>query len=215
MEEANAPAAPAEGETAPKKIETKFPQFPKPYPPEFEAYALLLVLIRLVDKKQSEKEAATVLVPWLKSFNRRTLDFFTNRAYFYMSMAYERSGELEHIRSELLGAYRTACLRHDMMGQATLMNLVLRNYLAYNLYEQALKFVRKTEFPESRPNAQYARYLYYIGQIKAVQLEYSDSHAKLMQAIRKAPQNAAGLGFKLSAYKLAIIVELLTGGVPD
>lgn len=216
MEEANAPAAPADGEAAPKKIETKFPQFPKPYPPEFEAYALLLVLIRLVDKKQREKEAAMILVPWLKTFNRRTLDFFTNRAYFYMSMAYERSGELEQIRAELLAAYRTACLRHDAMGQATLMNLVIRNYLTYNLYEQALKFVKKTEFPESRPNAQYARYLYYIGQIKAVQLEYSDSHAKLMQAIRKAPQNPkVGLGFKLSAYKLAIIVELLTGGVPD
>merc|ERR1719408_928927 len=37
-----------------------------------------------------------------------------------------------------------------------------------------------------------------------------------MQAIRKAPQNPkVALGFKLSAYKLAIIVELLTGGVPD
>merc|ERR1719321_1775074 len=216
MEEANAPAAPAEGEAAPKKIETKFPQFPKPYPPEFEAYAFLLVLIRLVDKKQREKEAANIFVPWLKTFNRRTLDFFTNRAYFYMSMAYERSGELEQIRAELLAAYRTACLRHDVMGQATLLNLILRNYLAYNLYEQALKFVKKTEFPESRPNSQYARYLFYIGQIKAVQLEYSDSHSKLMQAIRKAPTNsAAALGFKLSAYKLAIIVELLTGGVPD
>jgi len=213
-----APAPTKEGEPVveKKKIETKFPQFPKPYPPEMEAYALLLVLIRLIDKRQREKEAVNILLPWLKSFNRRTLDFFTNRAYFYMSMAYERSGELEHIRSELLGAYRTACLRHDMMGQATLMNLVLRNYLAYNLYEQALKFVKKTEFPESRPNSQYARYLYYIGQIKAVQLEYSDSLSKLMQAIRKAPQSTnVALGFKLAAYKLAVIVELLTGGVPD
>lgn len=130
-------------------------------------------------------------------------------------MAYERSGGLEQIRAELLAAYRTACLRHDVMGQATLLNMVLRNYLAYNLYEQALKFVQKTTFPESRPNSQYARYLFYIGQIKAVQLEYSDSHSKLMQAIRKAPQSSAGLGFKLSAYKLAIIVELLMGGVPD
>jgi 26S proteasome regulatory subunit N3 len=92
---------------------------------------------------------------------------------------------------------------------------VLRNYLSKNLYEQALLFVQKTKFPESRPNAQYARYLFYIGQIKAVQLEYSESHSKLMQAIRKAPQSSAGLGFKLSAYKLAIIVELLMGGVPD
>jgi len=217
MEDAK-PAEPLkEGEVAveKKKIETKFPQFQKPYPPEFEAYALLLVLLKLVDKKTKEKEAVTLMVPWLKTFNRRTLDFFTTRTYFYMSMAYERSNELEQIRAEIISAYRTACLRHDVMGQATLLNLVLRNYLAYNLYEQALKFQQKTTFPESRPNSQYARYLFYIGQIKAVQLEYSDSHSKLMQAIRKAPQSSAGLGFKLSAYKLAIIVELLTGGVPD
>jgi 26S proteasome regulatory subunit N3 len=214
------PAEPAkEGEPVEekKKIETKFPTFQKPYPPEFEAYALLLVLLRLTDKKEmaKAKDAATAVVTWLKTFNRRTLDFFITRAYFYMSLAYERSGELDQIRAELLAAYRTACLQHNTMGQATLLNLVLRNYLAYNLYEQALKFVQKTNFPESRPNSQYARYLFYIGQIKAVQLEYSDSHSKLMQAIRKAPQSSAGLGFKLSAYKLAIIVELLTGGVPD
>jgi len=212
--------APKEGEPAPeekKKIPTKFPSFPKPYPPEFEAYALLLVVIRLIDKRENAKakEAVNAYVPWLKTFNRRTLDFFTNRGYFYMSMAYERQGELEQLRAELLAAYRTACLRHDVMGQATLLNLILRNYLQYSLFDQALKFVQKTTFPESRPNSQYARYLFYIGQIKAVQLEYSDSHSKLMQAIRKAPQSSAGLGFKLSAYKLAIIVELLMGGVPD
>jgi 26S proteasome regulatory subunit N3 len=79
-----------------------------------------------------------------------------------------------------------------------------------------LKLVQKTNFPESRPSAQYARYLLYIGQIKAVQLEYSDSHSKLMQAIRKSPQSPkVALGFKLCAHKLAIIVELLMGGVPD
>jgi len=33
-------------------------------------------------------------------------------------------------------------------------------------------------------------------QIKAVQLEYSDAHSKLMQAIRKAPQSGeTALGF--------------------
>merc|ERR1712032_77695 len=87
---------------------------------------------------------------------------------------------------------------------------------SYNLYEQALKLVQKTYFPESRPNAQYARYLLYIGQIKAVQLEYSEAHSKLMQAIRKAPQSpSVALGFKLSATKLATVVELLMGGIPD
>lgn len=217
MEEVAPPPKEGEPVVEKKKIETKFPQFPKPYPPEFEAYALLLVLIRLTDKKEKEKakNAATTLVSWLKTFNRRSMDIFATRAYFYMSLAYERLNEIEELRAELLAAYRTACLRHDVMGQATLLNLVLRNYLSKNLYEQAYNFCTKTKFPEARPNAQYARYLFYIGQIKAVQLEYSESHSKLMQAIRKAPQSSAGLGFKLSAYKLAIIVELLIGDVPD
>mmetsp|Transcript_6087 Transcript_6087/g.15602 ORF Transcript_6087/g.15602 Transcript_6087/m.15602 type:complete len:503 (-) Transcript_6087:118-1626(-) len=198
--------------------EIKFPQLPKPYPPEVEAFSVLLLLVWLLDKKEKDKalEVAGALMPWLKSFNRRTLDFFTARAYFYLSLAYERVGRLSELRSELLAAYRTACLRHDSIGQALLLNLLLRNYLAYNLYDQALKLVQKTNFPESRPNAQYARYLFYIGQIKAVYLQYSDSHSKLMQAIRKAPQAPkVALGFKLSAHKLAIIVELLMGGVPE
>jgi len=202
-----------------EKTEVKFPQLPKPYPPEMEAFSALLLLILLIDKKEMKDSAfklASSMVPWLKTFNRVTLNIFAARAYFYLSLAYERQGQLSELRPELLAAYRTACLRHDAMGQATLLNLLLRNYLAYNLYEQALKLVQKTNFPESRPNSQYARYLLYIGQIKAVQLEYSDSHSKLMQAIRKAPQapNVA-LGFKLSATKLAIIVELLMGGIPE
>jgi 26S proteasome regulatory subunit N3 len=36
-----------------------------------------------------------------------------------------------------------------------------------------------------------------------------------MQAIRKAPQESTGLGFKLSAIKAGIIVELLMGEIPD
>lgn len=178
----------------------------------------LLVLVWLIDRKQVDQpvECSTALIAWLKSMNRRTLDVFLARAYFDFSHAYELKGRLPDVRAENLAAYRTACLRHDVLTQATLLNLLLRDYLACNLYEQALKLVSKTTFPESRPNSQYARYLYYIGQIKAVQLEYSDAHSKLMQAIRKAPQGSnVALGFKLGAYKLAIIVELLMGGIPD
>mmetsp|Transcript_14528 Transcript_14528/g.45670 ORF Transcript_14528/g.45670 Transcript_14528/m.45670 type:complete len:513 (+) Transcript_14528:48-1586(+) len=202
-----------------EKTEVKFPQLPKPYPPEMEAFAVLLLLVGLCDKKDNKAKAlecATALVDSLKPYNRRTLDVFNARAFFYFSLTSEREGRLADIRPQLLAAYRTACLRRDSIGQATLLNLLLRNYLAYNLYDQALKLVQKTSFPESRPNAQYARYLLYIGQIKAVQLEYSDSHSKLMQAIRKAPQTASvALGFKLAATKLAVIVELLMGGIPD
>merc|ERR1719217_1969296 len=200
-----------------EKWELKLPTLTKPDPPEACAFVSLLVLMWLSDRKQPDQvmECVTALVEWIKNFNRRTMDLFLAKVYFYFSHAHELKGRLSDVRTENLAAYRTACLRRDVMTQATLLNLLLRDYLACNLYEQALKLVSKTTFPESRPNAQYARYLYYIGQIRAVQLEYSDAHSKLMQAIRKAPQSSAGLGFKLSAYKLAIIVELLTGGVPD
>jgi 26S proteasome regulatory subunit N3 len=43
---------------------------------------------------------------------------------------------LLHMRSTLMAAHCTAGLRHDAVGQETLLNLLLRNYLAYNLYDQ-------------------------------------------------------------------------------
>jgi 26S proteasome regulatory subunit N3 len=55
------------------------------------------------------------------------------------------------------------------------MNIILRSYLHENLYEQARNFIVKTTFPEQASNNQYARYLYYLGRIKAVQLEYSEA----------------------------------------
>src|SRR2546429_6265237 len=47
--------------------------------------------------------------------------------------------------------------------QATLLNLLLRNYFYYNLYDQADKLVSKTTFPETAGNNQQARYMYYLG----------------------------------------------------
>ena len=40
------------------------------------------------------------------------------------------------LRSQLLGLHRTAVLQHDEYGQETLLNLLMRNYLHYNLYDQ-------------------------------------------------------------------------------
>lgn len=59
---------------------------------------------------------------------------------------------------------RTATLRRDADGQATLLNLLLRNYLQYNLYDQAEKLVSKSVFPELANNNEWARYLYYTGE---------------------------------------------------
>lgn len=63
---------------------------------------------------------------------------------------------------------RTATLRHDADGQATLLNLLLRNYLHYSLYDQAEKLVSKSVFPEQANNNEWARYLYYTGEVQRV-----------------------------------------------
>ena len=73
----------------------------------------------------------------LAGWNRRTLDVLAARVYSYLSLAHERCGSLATIRSALLGAHRTAVLRHDDVGAETLLNLLLRNYLHYSLYDQA------------------------------------------------------------------------------
>lgn len=96
--------------------------------------------------------------------------------------------------SVLHARLRTATLRHDEEGQAVLLNLLLRNYLHYNLFDQADKFIAKSKFPETASNNEGARYLYYTGRIKAIQLEYSEAYTCLLQAIRKAPQDSA-VGF--------------------
>jgi 26S proteasome regulatory subunit N3 len=58
---------------------------------------------------------------------------------------------------------RTATLRNDFEGQACLLNLLLRNYLHHNLYDQADKLVSKSTFPESVSNNEWARFMFYIG----------------------------------------------------
>jgi hypothetical protein len=63
----------------------------------------------------------------------------------------------------LLAAQRTAALRRDDDTHAILINLLLRNYLHYNLFSQADKFVSKASFPQSAANPQLARNHFYLG----------------------------------------------------
>lgn len=58
---------------------------------------------------------------------------------------------------------RTATLHHDENGQAVLINLLLWNYLHYNLYDQADKLVSKSSFPQNASNNEWARHLFYLG----------------------------------------------------
>ena len=60
-------------------------------------------------------------------------------------------------RPALHARLRTATLRNDFEGQAVLINCLLRNYLHYNLYNQADKLVLKCTFPEQASNSEWAR----------------------------------------------------------
>ncbi|KAJ3159809.1 26S proteasome non-ATPase regulatory subunit [Geranomyces michiganensis] len=189
----------------------------KKFLPEHDIYLSYLVLLYLHDQKQNEKgmSLANELVQAVQTINRRTLDQLAGRIYFYYARFYELADKLTEARPVLLAAQRTATLRHDDDTQATILNLLLRSYLHFNLYEQADKLVSKAAFPEDASNNQMARHMYYLGRIKAMQLDYTVSHRHLLQAIRKGPTSPASAGFQQAVNKLAIIVQLLMGEIPD
>ncbi|KAK6300120.1 hypothetical protein J4Q44_G00301530 [Coregonus suidteri] len=187
-----------------------------PLIPEAEAYLQLLLVVYLTNNKRytEAQKVSDELLQKIGPQNRRALDLVAAKCYYYHSRVYEFLNQLDTVRSFLHTRLRTATLRHDADGQATLLNLLLRNYLQYNLYDQAEKLVSKSVFPELANNNEWARYLYYTGRIKAIQLEYTEARRTLTNALRKAPQHTA-VGFKQTVHKLLIVVELLLGEIPD
>ncbi|CAF0724321.1 unnamed protein product [Brachionus calyciflorus] len=184
--------------------------------PEVDLYIHLLVLIFAIDRQKNKQaiDLAEKMMEKITSQNRRTLDFIAARCYFFYTRIYEIAGKLDQIRYFLHSRLRTAVLRNDYEGTAVLINCLLRSYLEFNLYDQATKLVSKVTFPTQASNNEWARYLFYYGRIKAMQLEYTEAHKHLIQALRKAPQHEA-VGFKQIVQKFAIVVELLLGEIPD
>ena len=197
---------------------TSDPKDDKPIPKSFlsEAYIHLLCVIHLLDSNRLENAliSSQSLINKVMTINKPTLFVLAAKCFFYYCRAYELSSRLHEARTILHSRLRTSTLRHDSEGQAVLLNLLLRNYIHYNLFDQAEKLISKTSFPENANNNESARYLFYIGKIKAIQLDYSEAFKNLNQAIRKAPQNAA-IGFKQAATKLLVVVQLLLGEVPE
>lgn len=193
--------------------------------PEVDVYLSILVQIHLLDSKAYQVGArfSTKLVQEIHSLNRRTLDSLSARAYFYYSLFYEHLAPfppspispLVSIRQELLSALRTAVLRKDPDTQATAITLLLRNYLLTSHIAQADLLVKHTDFPAAASNNQVARYLYYLGRIRAIQLEYTEAQEHLTSATRKSPSTPSAAGFYQASMKLLIVVELLMGDIPD
>lgn len=150
--------------------------------PEAQMFIYVLVLMKLIDDGdfKSAKEFGDFVVERMRGVNRRTLDHLAAKAYYFIAVAYEKSNLLAGLRPVMFEVYKSSCLHLDQIGQATTMNIIIRSYLQQNLYEQARNFISKTTFPETVSNNQYARYLFYVGRIKAVQLEYSAAQASLI-----------------------------------
>uniref|UniRef100_A0A7S0UV71 PCI domain-containing protein n=1 Tax=Polytomella parva TaxID=51329 RepID=A0A7S0UV71_9CHLO len=186
------------------------------FPPEVDLYAYLLVMTLLCDRKQFDllKTVSSRAASLTQSLNRRTMDALASRVWSFLSLAHERTGTLDSIRSLLLAQHRSAQLRHDLLGQETLLCLLLRNFLHYGQYDQAERFRAKAPLQEPFVSSQqYCRYLYYRGRIHAVRLEYGEAKDCLQQAVRRAPSVAGG--FLTSATKWLSLVQLLLGDIPE
>lgn len=53
------------------------------------------------------------------------------------------------------------------------------------------------------------------GRIRTIQLNYTEAHGHLQQAIRRAPPPQVAPGFWQATHKLFVVVELLMGDLPD
>ncbi|CEJ56892.1 Putative 26S proteasome non-ATPase regulatory subunit 3 [Penicillium brasilianum] len=198
---------------------------PKEILPEVDIYLAILVQIYLFDQRQIQKGAkfSIELIERLRSVNRRTLDSLAARVYFYYSLFFEQIAPLPpspaatvtSIRQPLLAALRTAVLRKDVDTQATVMTLLLRNYLSTSHITQADLLISHNRFPAAASNNQIARYLYYLGRIRAIQLQYTEAHSHLIGATRKSPTSNVARGFYQASHKLLVVVELLMGDIPD
>lgn len=193
--------------------------------PEIDIFLGILVQVHLFDSKQFQEgaEFSKSLADRIHSLNRRTLDSLSAKAYFYYSLFCEQLAPLPPsprspivaIRPTLLAALRTAVLRKDIDTQASVIVLLLRNYLLTSHISQADLLVTHTQFPDNAANTQVARFLYYLGRIRAIQLRYTEAHEHLTAATRKSPASNCALGFAQTATKLLLVVELLMGDIPE
>ncbi|KAF6812203.1 proteasome regulatory particle subunit [Colletotrichum plurivorum] len=193
--------------------------------PEIDIFLGILIQVHLYDTKQYQRgvDFSKQLTDRIHTLNRRTLDSLSAKVYFYYSMFCESlapqspspQSPVVAIRPTLLAALRTAVLRKDIDTQASVIVLLLRSYLLTSHIAQADLLVSHTQFPENAANNQVARFLYYLGRIRAIQLRYTEAHEHLTAATRKAPSSAAAVGFSQTATKLLLVVELLMGDIPE
>lgn len=116
---------------------------------ESQLFIYDLLLMKLIDDGdyKNAQEFGDFVVARLKNVNLRTLDHLGAKAMYFIAIANEKTGKLPQVRTQMFEFYKTACLRKDLIGQATITNVIIRSYLKQNLYDQAWQFIDKTNFP--------------------------------------------------------------------
>ena len=183
---------------------------------EIYGFIFLILLTKLIDYKKLREALLGVqnLIKFFISKESLTTNTLKAKAYYYLSLITEKLNIQDEIIDELLQAYRTACIEMDYISQVTLINCIIRYYLNNKNVEMARSFISKTKYMENISSYEDARYLFYIGKIEAIQMNYSDSYTHLSSSFRKAPEKTAQ-GFKNLVNKYLILVQLLMGEIPD
>ena len=183
---------------------------------EVYAFIFMIILTKLVDYKEYKEALTSVqnLILFFKVNESLTINTLKAKAYYYLALITEKLNIQDQIINELQEAYRTACIEMDFISQVTLINCIIRYYLNNKNIEMARSFISKTKYVENISSYEDARYLFYIGKIEAIQMNYSDSYTHLSSSFRKAPEKT-GDGFKNLVNKYLILVQLLMGEIPD
>ena len=146
------------------------------------------------------------------------LDPFMSKLFFVITQS---SLALRREVLPFLLKYFTLCnLKHLYQSLQVLHNQIVRLYIDNRAFDQAAKFIELKPFPQEdilgmSDAGQIARHLFYLAQIKAVQMEYSDAELYLEDAIRKIHVSTSSAGFLQAATKLLVTVQLLLGKVPE
>ncbi|CAB3402025.1 unnamed protein product [Caenorhabditis bovis] len=210
--------APTPMDTTPVKSTKSPKKLVKPVPSSLEAdvYIRLLVIIYLFDQKKYAEalEVINAQAACIEKSEKRSLDSFSAKTTYYLTLIYEKQNRLKDLIGLLNSRLRTATLRRYNESQAVLIYSLLRAYLLNKQYPNAAQLVNKVAFPENASNNDLARYMYYQGRIKALQLDYSAAAGYFLQAQRKAPQEGA-IGFKQTVQKWVVVISLLQGEIPE
>ncbi|KAG6774756.1 hypothetical protein POTOM_022125 [Populus tomentosa] len=156
-----------------------------------------LVLIFLVEQRRYEEDKTCSMdglnpLMDINAVEPVTIGAIASRLYFYYSYTHKVSGDLAEIRCALFGLHKVAILNHDELGQLSL------------LVDRLLK---------KRKEKKLCRYLFYLGKIRTIRLEYSDAKERCVQAAQIAP--VAARSFRIQCNKLAVLVRLLLGEIPE